>query len=96
MVRKYEVVMVIDPKLEDEATEGVITKYSDLVANNGGEVHKIDRWGKRRLAYEIEENLEGYYVVMQFSAEPAVSQEMERQFKITDDVIRHLIVRVDE
>jgi small subunit ribosomal protein S6 len=88
--------MIIDPKLEEEALEAVITKYSNLVTNNGGEVTKLDRWGKRRLAYEINENVEGYYVVMEFSAESKVAQEMERQFKISDDVFRHLVVREDE
>jgi small subunit ribosomal protein S6 len=96
VIRKYEAVLVIDPKLEEEALEAVVTKYSDLVTNNGGEIVKIDRWGKRRLAYEIEDNLEGYYVVMQFSADSAIAQEMERQIKISEDVFRHLIVREDE
>lgn len=96
MARKYEVIIIIDPKLEDEALEAVITKYSSLVTNNGGELTKLDRWGKRRLAYEIKDNLEGFYVLMQFSAESAVAQEMERQIKISDDVIRHLIVREGE
>lgn len=96
MVRKYEVVMIIDPKLEEEAYESVIAKYSDLVTNNGGEINKIDRWGKKRLAYEIEDKVEGYYVLMQFTAESSVAQEMERLFKISDDVFRHLVVREDE
>lgn len=96
MVRKYEVVIVIDPKLEEEALEAVIAKYSNIITDNGGEIIKLDRWGKRRLAYEINDLTEGFYVVSKFSGEPAVIKEMERQFGISDDVIRHLIVRDDE
>lgn len=96
MARKYEVVMVFDPKLEGEVLDAAIEKYSNIVTGNGGAVDKLDRWGKRRLAYEIEDNLEGYYVLMQFTSESSVAQEMERQFKITDDVIRHLVVREGE
>lgn len=96
MVRRYEVVIVIDPKLEAEALEAVIAKYSDIITDNGGEITKLDRWGKRRLAYEINDLTEGFYIVIKFSGEPAIPQEMERQFGISDDVIRHLIVRDDE
>ena len=96
MERKYELVMVINPKLEEEALEAVIAKYSNLVTNNGGEIIKLDRWGKRRLAYEINHITEGFYTLMKFSGPSTISQEMERQFGISDDVIRHLIVRDDD
>ena len=96
MERKYELVMVINPKLEEEALEAVIAKYSNLVTNNGGEIIKLDRWGKRRLAYEINHITEGFYILMKFSGSSTISQEMERQFGISDDVIRHLIVRDDD
>lgn len=94
-MRAYEVVYIIKPNLEDEAIDQVVAKYENVITSNGGEIQKTDRWGKRRLAYEIDDFSEGYYVVVNLTAEPAVVRELERIFKISDDVIRYLIVRQD-
>ncbi|MGE5572550.1 MAG: 30S ribosomal protein S6 [Bacillota bacterium] len=92
-MRDYEAMFIIKPDLEEEAVNATVAKFQDLVTGGGGTVNKLDRWGKRRLAYEIAGYTEGLYVVMDFSAESSVARELERVFRITDEVIRHLIVR---
>jgi len=92
-VRAYECMFIISPQLDEEKTEAVITKFADLIAKNGGEVTKTDKMGRRRLAYEIDGNMEGFYTILYFNAEPTLAAELDRVFKITDGVIRHLIVR---
>jgi small subunit ribosomal protein S6 len=96
-VRPYEIVTIYNPGLEsEEAYDAQIERFSSLVTDNGGEVVQVDKWGRRRLAYEIQGLTEGYYVVMRFNAEPSVASELERVLKITDTVVRHLLVRLDE
>lgn len=94
-MRAYECMFIIAPQLDEEKTEDVITKFENLITSNSGEITKTDRMGRRRLAYEIDENMEGYYVILYFNAEPTLAAELDRVFKITDGVIRHLIVRKD-
>lgn len=95
-MRKYETMYIIDPTLEEEAIHEVVERFSNLIKDQGGEVEKIDEWGKRRLAYPIKDHREGYYVVMNFNAEADVPQELERVYKITDSVLRYLIIREDD
>lgn len=96
-MRNYEIMYIIRPELDEEKTNAVVDKVKGLVENNGGEVTKLDKWGKRRLAYEVEKNVrEGFYVLMQFTAGPDVAIEIDRILKISDEVMRHLIVREGE
>ncbi|GBF32493.1 SSU ribosomal protein S6p [Desulfocucumis palustris] len=95
-MRKYETVFVIRPEMEDDKYAEVIEKYKALIENNGGEITNIDKWGKRRLAYEIDHMREGFYVVVKFSAEPKTAEELDRVYKISDEIIRHIIVREDD
>ncbi|MBE3572448.1 MAG: 30S ribosomal protein S6 [Moorella humiferrea] len=95
-MRSYEVVFVIKPDLEAEATAAVIDKFTQLIAEQGGQVVEVDQWGKKRMAYEVRKYREGYYVLMKFKGMPAVAQELERVLKITDEVIRYLITRLEE
>ncbi len=95
-MRSYELVMILRPNLEEEANEALITKFTDIIQKNGGELVKVDKWGKRRLAYEIKKLNEGYYVVVDFKSEPDVAGELERVLKINDDVVRHIVVRKGE
>ncbi len=95
-MRSYELVMVIRPNLEEEAYEAITAKFTDLIQNNGGELVKVDKWGKRRLAYDIKKFKEGYYVVVEFNAQSEVARELDRVLKITDDIIRHIVVRKDK
>ncbi len=95
-MRKYEVVFVLRPDLDEEKNTGVIEKFKTLIESHGGEVVKLDKWGKRRLAYEIKDFKEGFYVLIQMNADSKVATELSRVFKITDEVLRHMIVREDE
>lgn len=93
--RYYESMYVIDANLTDEQIDSIIAKYTKLIADQGGEVRAVGRWDKRRLAYEIMGRREGLYILMFFEAEPAVSKELDRVYRISDDVFRHLITRVE-
>lgn len=95
-MRAYEILYIIRPDLDEEATNALVDRLGGLVASNGGDNLKVDKWGKRRLAYEIKDYREGQYVLMNFDGEGATSQEIERVMKISDDVIRFLTVRKDD
>ncbi len=82
--------------MEEEATNAVIDKFSKLIAANGGKITKEDIWGKRRLAYEIKKEIEGFYVLFYVECEPACVAECDRVMKITDEILKHMIVRSDE
>ena len=94
-MRKYEVIFIVKP-LEEEATNAVIEKFENIIATNGGTVDKIDRWGKKRLAYEIKDTADGYYCLFYITAEPAVDAEVDRVMKITDEILKHMIVKEEE
>jgi len=94
-MNKYEVMFIVKPA-EEEAVEAVATKFENLIKNNGGTIDKIDRWGKRRLAYELKDFNEGIYFVDYFTAEPAVVAELNRVMKITDEILRHMVIKQDE
>ena len=93
-MRAYEVMYIIKPA-EDEVIDGVVAKFEKLLTNNGAAIEKTDRWGKRKLAYLIDDLAEGYYVLVDFSAEPAAVKELDRVMKITDEVMRHMIIKKD-
>ncbi len=89
----YEVLYIIKPELEDEQKNAVVAKFSDLVTANGGEVEGIDEWGKRRFAYPINYVNEGYYVLMNFKSKPDFPVELERNFRITEDIMRFMVTK---
>ncbi|CAM3075835.1 30S ribosomal protein S6 [Paenibacillus sediminis] len=89
-MRKYEVMYIIRPDLEQEAVQATVEKFQGIISN-GGEITKHEVMGKRRLAYEIKKFRDGVYVLVNFNAEPAVVTELERLMKISDEVIRYLI-----
>ncbi len=92
MTASYETIMVLNPKLDEEATKALIGKFTGLIADNGT-VDSVDEWGKRRLAYEIEDETEGYYVLVNFTADTEFPKELDRVYQITDGVLRTIIVR---
>ncbi len=94
-MRKYEIIFIVRP-LDEEATNAVIDKFSKLIAANGGTIEKEDRWGKKRLAYEIKKETEGFYVLFYTTCEPACINECDRVMKITDEILKHMIVRSNE
>ena len=94
-MNQYEVMYVIDPTLDDGARVELINRFSDLVKKNGGEVDRVDEWGKRRLAYAINYKTEGYYVLMYIKAPSSLPQELERNLQIADSVLRYLVIRYE-
>lgn len=94
-MRKYEVVLIIRT-MEEEALNEVIAKFENLIQKNEGTVDKIDRWGKKRLAYEIKDVGEGIYVLFHITAQPKTVAELDRVAKITDEILKHMIVKEDE
>jgi small subunit ribosomal protein S6 len=95
-MRQYETVYIMDPQLDEDQQNALVERFRTLVADQGGQVDHVDRWERRRMAYEIKGRREGYYVVMNFQGTPAAEAELDRVFRITDGVLRHLIVRMDE
>jgi small subunit ribosomal protein S6 len=94
-MRNYETVFILNPSLDEETTKSVVEKFTTLISANG-EVQKVDEWGKRKLAYEINDFNEGYYVYVEYAAEVDFAKELERNYKIQDAVIRYLIVNKDK
>lgn len=92
-MRRYEVMLILDPSLEDKDAKAAVDRYLTTVSSRGGEVQNIDHWGKRRFAYEIRHLNEGYYTVVVLDAEPAVVAELSRVLGLADEVIRHKVVR---
>ncbi len=95
-MNKYEALYVISVNVEDEPRAELIERISGIVTSNGGTVEKVDEWGRRRLAYPINYQNEGYYVLMTFQSEPSFPRELERNLQITEQVIRYLVTRVEE
>lgn len=98
VVRHYEAMYIVDAETPDEGLEPIIEKYKKIVADGGGEVVEAGKWerGRRPMAYEISKKREGIYILMQFQSDAAVPKELDRIFRISDDVIRHLVVRQNE
>ena len=94
-MNQYEVMYVIDAALEDSARIELINRFSELVKKNGGEIDRVDEWGKRRLAYAINYKTEGYYVLMYITAPADLPRELERNFRIADAVLRSLVIRFE-
>ena len=94
-MNKYESVVIINPNVDTEGTKALIKKITDLI-NNDGKLEKVDEIGKKKLAYEIKKNKEGYYVSFNFEAKPELISELERNYRITDEVIKFMTIRVEE
>ena len=92
---KYEAVYIIDPRKNEEDTAALVEKFKALAETHATEI-EVDEWGKRRLAYPIQDQNEGHYVRMTFTATPAFPAELDRIFRITDGVMRSIIVCLDE
>ena len=91
-MNQYEVMYVIDTTLDDQARAALINRFSELVVANGGQVDRVDEWGKRRLAYAINYKTEGYYVLMSFTSGPDFPKELDRILGITEGIMRSMIV----
>ena len=91
----YEVVFILNPNLDEEATAAMVAKFKTLVEQNGT-LAEVEEWGKRHLAYPINDLTEGYYVYMTCDVTPDMPAELDRVFKITDGILRSIIVAVEE
>ncbi len=92
-MNKYEVLYILDAKIDDAAKDALIEKFKGVVESAGGAVENVDKWGVKKLAYEINFKSEGYYVLMNFTANADLPQELERQMRITDEVMRFIVVK---
>jgi small subunit ribosomal protein S6 len=94
-LRDYELVLVISPEVEEEKFEATIDNVSQFITDKGGVVSDIQRWGKRRLAYPIRHFVEGSYVLTQFKLKPAFGKELESNLRISEEVLRHLLIKLN-
>jgi len=94
LLRDYELVLVINPEVAEEQLTATIDIVSQFVTQKGGTISSIERWGKRRLAYPIKHFVEGNYVLANFKLKPAFGKELEANLRISEDVLRHLLVRL--
>ncbi|NJD03779.1 MAG: 30S ribosomal protein S6 [Ruminiclostridium sp.] len=94
MVNKYESIFIISSEIGEENTKALVEKFKNLLESSA-QLESIDEWGKRRLAYPIYDKNEGYYVLANFSAEPEFPRELERIYKITDGIIKYMIIKKD-
>ena len=94
-MNKYESVVIINPNVDEEGLKSLVKKFTDLI-NNDGKVEKVEELGKRKLAYSIEKNSEAYYVVYNFEANPNLISELERNYRITDEVIKFMTIKNEE
>lgn len=92
-MRAYEVMVILEPSLEERTIEPSLDKYLNVVRKDGGSVENVDVWGRRRLAYEIRKNAEGIYAVISLTAEPATVKEFDRQLGLNESVLRTKVLR---
>ncbi|GAA1711406.1 30S ribosomal protein S6 [Propioniferax innocua] len=94
-MRKYEVMVIIDPDADERQVAPLMERYLKIITNGGGTVDNVDLWGKRRLAYEIQKKHEGIYVVLELTAKPDDVKELDRQFTINEQIMRTKVIRPD-
>ena len=95
-MKRYETIYIANPNLEEEPLTEVITKFSDLIRKEKGQIMKVDEWGKKKLAYEVKRFDKGHYVVLDFCGLPETVAELERNLKLDDRILKYLTVKIDE
>jgi small subunit ribosomal protein S6 len=95
-MRAYELMVIIDPEVEERTVEPQLDKFLNVIRTDGGTVDKVDIWGRRRLAYEIKKKSEGIYAVVNFTATPATAAELDRQLGLNETILRTKIIRPEE
>ncbi|MCA1696075.1 MAG: 30S ribosomal protein S6 [Actinobacteria bacterium] len=95
-MRHYELMVILDPDLEERTIQPSLDQFLGVVRQGGGSVDKVDIWGRRRLAYEIDKKVEGIYAVVDLQAEPAAVQELDRQLNLNESVLRTKVFRPDQ
>ncbi|GAA0116684.1 30S ribosomal protein S6 [Clostridium senegalense] len=94
-MRLYETIFILHPSLDEEAVQANIEKFKGVIENNGGQIENVDVWGRRKLAYEIAKVNEGHYTLVNFRADSELPKELDRVFRISDAVIRHIIINAE-
>jgi small subunit ribosomal protein S6 len=94
-LRAYEVMVILDPDLEERTVQPSLDTYLNVVRNDGGTIENIDIWGRRRFAYEIDKRVEGIYAVVTLNADPATVKELDRQLTLNESVLRTKVIRPD-
>jgi small subunit ribosomal protein S6 len=95
-LRDYELIVIVSPEVPEEELPSHLDKISGFIANKGGSVTEVERWGKRKLAYPINHFREGNYVLTRFKLEPGMTAELEASLRISEKILRHLLVRLGE
>jgi small subunit ribosomal protein S6 len=95
-MRHYEVMVILDAGLEEDAIRAIADRARQIITNGGGTLDRVDRWGKRRFAYEVHHRSEGYYLLLEITADPAIVAALDRMLGLADDVIRHKVIRLPE
>ena len=94
-MNKYESVIIVNPNVDEKGIKALEKKFTDII-NNDGKLEKIDNLGKRKLAYEVKKNNEGIYLVLTFEANADLIEELQRNYRITDEVIKSIVIRIEE
>lgn len=92
MLRRYEIMLILPPEADESVVAGALDRITRVVSEGGGTVGQVDRWGRKRLAYAIDKQTEGYYVVAEFTADPTLNSELERTLHLADEVLRFKVV----
>ncbi|HET6295332.1 MAG TPA: 30S ribosomal protein S6 [Kribbella sp.] len=95
-MRRYEVMVILDPELEERTVEPSLDTYLNIVRKEGGTVEKVDIWGRRKLAYDVKKKSEGIYAIIDLTAEPAVVKELDRQLTLNESILRTKVLRPDQ
>ena len=95
-MRTYEMVVILDPSVDERTINSTVDKLIQVIPNQGGTIDEVDIWGKRKFAYEIDKKSEGIYLVLSFTAKPETAQELDRQLGLNESVMRTKLMRLDE
>ena len=93
-LRDYELMLIISPEIADEALEATIDRVSHFITEKGGVISDVERWGKRKLAYPIKQFMEGSYVLIRFKLRPTLGKELEVKLQVSEEVLRHLLIKL--
>lgn len=96
MTHQYELMVILDPEIDERTVAPSLDRFLNVIRNDGGTIDNVDIWGRRRLAYEIQKKSEGIYAVVNFTAESAATQELDRQLKLSEAVLRTKVLRAEE
>ena len=96
MTHQYELMVILSPEIDERTVAPSLDKFLKVITNDGGSIDKVDVWGKRRFAYEIDKKTEGIYAVVNFTATSAATQELDRQLKLNEQIMRTKVLRAEE